>query len=188
MIKNRNLALITGATSGIGLATAHIFAQNGMDLILCGRREERLQNLKEEFSAQYQNKVHILSFDIKDKKKVEDALNSLSLPLRAIDILINNAGNAHGLSSFEESDYRDFEEMIDVNVKGVYYLSKIVTPWMIERKKGHIVNIGSIAGKEVYPNGNGYCASKFAVDALTKGMRIDLLKYGIKVSAIHPGQ
>ncbi|MBF0299913.1 MAG: SDR family NAD(P)-dependent oxidoreductase [Oligoflexia bacterium] len=179
------IALITGATSGIGKSTAEIFAKNGINLIICGRREERLLELKNKLSKFV--KVHHLAFDVRSKEKVFESIKSLPKEFATIDILINNAGNAHGMHSFEDADLNDFEMMIDINLKGVIYVSKIVVPQMIERKTGHIINIGSIAGKEVYPNGQVYCASKHAVDALSEGMRIDLHKHNIKVSAIHPG-
>lgn len=181
----KQLAFITGATSGIGLATAKIFAKNNIDLIICGRRKERLEKIKDELSLKVN--VKTLSFDIQSRDEINMALNSLPDDLRKIDILVNNAGNAHGMAPFDEADLSDFDLMMDVNVKGVYAISKKIVSWMVPRQKGHIINIGSIAGKEVYPNGNGYCASKFAIDALTKGMRIDLLKHNIKVSSVNPG-
>jgi 3-hydroxy acid dehydrogenase / malonic semialdehyde reductase len=178
------LALITGATSGIGKATAELLAKNGFDLILCGRRMERLEKMKKQFNNV---KVHLLSFDIRDKVAVQYAIGQLPSGFQNIDILINNAGNAHGLDPIQNGNIDDWDAMMDINVKGLLYVSKAVIPGMVKRKKGHIINIGSIAGKEVYPNGNVYCASKFAVDALTKGMRMDLTKDGVKVSAVHPG-
>ncbi|MBF0360712.1 MAG: SDR family NAD(P)-dependent oxidoreductase [Oligoflexia bacterium] len=184
-MNTKKLALITGATSGIGKATAEIFAQNGINLIICGRREERLLELKNKLSKLV--KVHHLTFDVRDKQRVFDSIKNLPEEFATIDILINNAGNAHGLHPFEDADLNDFEMMIDINLKGLIYVSKAIVPQMVERKSGHIINIGSIAGKEVYPNGQVYCASKHGVDALSAGMRMDLHKYGIKVSAIHPG-
>ncbi len=178
-------ALITGATSGIGLATAKRFASEGINLILCGRRADRLELLKEELGSKV--KVYTLVFDVRDNKQVVSALNSLPTEFFKIDILINNAGNAHGLDSIQNGSLDDWESMIDINVKGLLYVSKVIINRMIENKSGHIINIGSIAGKEVYPNGNVYCASKYAVDALTSGMRIDLNAHGIKVGGIHPG-
>ena len=178
-------ALITGATSGIGKSTAELFAKAGIKLILCGRRRERLETLKNELGTY--TDVTILNFDIRDKHKVLESLKSLGETLRRIDILINNAGNAHGLSPFYEADTEDWDAMLDINVKGLLYVSRAVTPGMVERKSGHIINIGSIAGKEVYPNGNVYCASKFAVDALSRAMRVDLNAYNIKVSSVNPG-
>jgi NADP-dependent 3-hydroxy acid dehydrogenase YdfG len=178
-------ALITGATSGIGKATAELFAQNGFRLILCGRRHDRLDELKSELGAK--TEVATLAFDVRDREAVMRAIGSLESPFSEIDILVNNAGNAHGLSPIQDGDPDDWDAMIDGNVKGLLYVSKAVIPGMVERKSGHIINIGSIAGKEVYPNGNVYCASKFAVDALNQGMRLDLNQYGIRVGAINPG-
>ena len=179
------IALITGASSGIGKATARAFATAGIDLILCGRRLDELKKLKAELDKKV--KVTILNFDVRDRKQVEESINSLPAEFKQIDILINNAGNAHGLDPFQEGSIEDWDAMIDINVKGLLYVSKYVIPIMIERKAGHIINIGSTAGKEVYPKGNVYCASKFAVDALNQGMRIDLNAYGIKVGAVNPG-
>ncbi|WP_425656820.1 SDR family NAD(P)-dependent oxidoreductase [Tenacibaculum ascidiaceicola] len=178
-------ALITGATSGIGKATAQLFAKNNINLIICGRRIEKLQKLQQELS-QF-TKVHILQFDVRYNEEVQNAINSLPDEFKHIDILINNAGNAHGLDSIQNGNIEDWDAMIDGNVKGLLYVSKAIIPQMVERNKGFIVNIGSIAGKDVYPNGNVYCASKFAVNALNKGMRIDLNQHNIRVSAIHPG-
>ena len=154
-------------------------------MILCGRRKERL--LREQALLSKLTEVEILCFDIRDQHAVEKAFNGLTQPWQKIDVLINNAGNAHGLDPIQNGDVRDWDAMIDINVKGLLYISKMVIPGMVERQSGHIINLGSIAGKEVYPNGNVYSASKFAVDALTKGMRMDLNAYGIKVTAIHPG-
>ncbi|MFT7899974.1 SDR family NAD(P)-dependent oxidoreductase [Tenacibaculum ascidiaceicola] len=178
-------ALITGATSGIGKATAQLFAKNNTNLILCGRRIEKLQQLQQDLS-QF-TKVHILQFDVRYNEEVQNAINSLPSEFKHIDILINNAGNAHGLDSIQNGNIDDWDAMIDGNVKGLLYVSKAIIPQMVERNNGFIVNIGSIAGKDVYPNGNVYCASKFAVNALNKGMRIDLNQHNIRVSAIHPG-
>jgi len=178
-------AFITGATSGIGKATAQIFAKNKIRLILCGRRKEKLEELQKELSKE--TEIAILRFDVRDRKAVFDAVESLPENFKQIDILINNAGNAHGLSTIQDGDIDDWDAMIDGNVKGLLYVSKAIIPQMVSRNDGFIVNIGSIAGKEVYPNGNVYCASKFAVNALNKGMRIDLNKHNIRVSAIHPG-
>ena len=179
------IALVTGATSGIGKATAQILAKNNYKIILCGRREDRLLELKNELSAF--TEVHTLSFDVRDKKAVFDSINSLPEGFSKIDVLINNAGNAHGLDAIQNGDLDDWDAMIDINVKGLLYVSKAIIAKMIEQKSGHIINIGSIAGKEVYPNGNVYCASKHAVDALNQAMRIDLNPYGIRVGGIHPG-
>jgi NADP-dependent 3-hydroxy acid dehydrogenase YdfG len=178
-------AFITGATSGIGKATAEYFADHGINLILCGRREERLQKLKKVLGKQVN--VHTLSFDVRDKEAVFNAVASLPDVFSKIDILINNAGNAHGLDPIEEGSLEDWDAMLDINVKGLLYVSKAILPQMIERKEGHIINIGSTAGKEVYPKGNVYCASKHAVDAINQGMRIDLNQYGIRVGAVNPG-
>ena len=180
------IALITGATSGIGWATAVRLAQEGIDLILCGRRAERLAELERTVSAA-NVKVCLLTFDVRDRKAVETAIASLPAEWQAIDCLINNAGNAHGLSPIQDGDPDDWDMMLDSNVKGLLYVSKAVMPGMVARQRGHIVNLGSIAGKETYPNGNVYCASKAAVQALTDGMRLDLNPYGIKVTGIHPG-
>lgn len=162
-----------------------MLAKNKYNLILCGRRRDRLDKLREELSAQ--TKVTTLSFDVRDYAAVKSALNSLDGEWKKIDVLINNAGNAHGLDPIHRGSVEDWDAMMDINVKGLLYVSREVTPGMTQQKSGHIINIGSVAGKEVYPNGNVYCASKFAVDALTKGMRIDLNPFGIKVTSIHPG-
>ena len=183
--KMSKIVLVTGATSGIGRATARILARNNYKIILCGRREDRLTELENELSEF--TKIHTLSFDVRDKKAVFESINSLPSAFSKIDVLINNAGNAHGLDSIQNGDLDDWDAMIDINVKGLLYVSKAIIPAMIEQKSGHIINIGSIAGKEVYPNGNVYCASKHAVDALSQGMRMDLNPYGIRVGAIHPG-
>jgi 3-hydroxy acid dehydrogenase / malonic semialdehyde reductase len=181
----KRIALITGATSGIGLATAKRLALENFKLILCGRREERLQQLANEMKEL--TEVKTLNFDVRSKDEVFNAINSLDENWKQIDILINNAGNAHGLAPIHEGEIDDWDAMIDINVKGLLYVSKAVIPGMVNRKTGHIINIGSIAGKEVYPNGNVYCASKFSVDAINQGMRFDLNPYGIKVTAINPG-
>ena len=177
--------LITGATSGIGRATARVFAKNNFKVILCGRREDRLAELQDELSQR--TEVHTLLFDVRSKKTVAESIASLPENFADIDILINNAGNAHGLDPIQNGDLEDWDAMIDINVKGLLYVSKAIIPKMIERRKGHIINIGSTAAKEVYPNGNVYCATKHAVDALNHGMRMDLNPYGIRVGAIHPG-
>ena len=179
------IALITGATSGIGKATGLLFAQHGVDLILCGRREDRLQELQKELAAQV--RVHTLTFDVRNRSAVETAIGSLPADWQEVDILINNAGNAHGLAPIQEGSVDDWDAMMDGNVKGLLYVSKAIIPGMVSRQRGHIVNIGSVAAKEVYPNGNVYCASKHAVDALTQGMRLDLNPFGIKVTGVHPG-
>jgi NADP-dependent 3-hydroxy acid dehydrogenase YdfG len=178
-------ALVTGATSGIGKATAQILAKNKYKIILCGRREDRLIALEKELSEF--TEVHTLTFDVRDKKAVFESINSLPEAFSKIDVLINNAGNAHGLDPIQNGDLDDWDAMIDINIKGLLYVSKAIIPKMIAQKSGHIINIGSTAAKEVYPNGNVYCASKHAVDALNQGMRIDLNPFGIRVGAIHPG-
>ncbi len=183
----KKIALISGATAGIGKATAELLAENGYNLIITGRRNDRLLKLKNEIEAETLAEVFTLNFDIRDNAQVSAAIDSLPEKFKKIDVLVNNAGLAAGLGAIQDGDIADWEQMIDTNVKGLLYLTKKVAPLMIERKSGHIINIGSIAGKEVYPNGNVYCASKHAVDALTKAMRIDLLPHGIKVSQIAPG-
>ena len=181
----RKTALITGATSGIGWATAHEFAKHGINLILCGRRQERLDIIQK--ALERTTDVHTLNFDVRDKDATFKAIASLPEDFKKIDILINNAGNAHGLDPIQTGDTDDWDAMMDINVKGLLYVSKAIIPQMTERESGHIINIGSSAGKEVYPKGNVYCASKHAVLAITEGMRIDLNPFGIKVSVINPG-
>jgi 3-hydroxy acid dehydrogenase / malonic semialdehyde reductase len=181
-----SVTLITGATSGIGLACAHKFAQNNHDLILTGRRKERLEKLADELRKKHKIQVFTAAFDIRVRKEVSDFVKSIPEEWH-VEILINNAGLAAGLAPLQDGSIDDWEQMIDTNVKGLLYISRAITPKMIEQGKGHVINIGSIAGKEVYPQGNVYCATKHAVDALTKGMRIDLLPYGIKVTQIAPG-
>ncbi len=177
--------LITGATSGIGLATARVLANNGFRIIICGRRGDKLRELQSELAEVTQ--VQSLQFDVRNKVAVAESIGSLSGEFANIDVLINNAGNAHGLDPIETGDVEDWDAMIDINVKGLLYVSHAVIPKMTEKNSGHIINIGSTAAKEVYPKGNVYCASKHAVDALTEGMRLDLNQYGIRVGAIHPG-
>lgn len=181
------LVFITGATSGIGKSTAGIFAKNGHDLIITGRRKERLSDLKRELETHYKIKVTDLCFDIRQLSEVEHAIGSLSEERKKIDILVNNAGLAAGLSSIQDGTVSHWERMIDTNIKGLLYTTKAISNLMIKNGGGHIVNIGSVAGKEVYANGNVYCATKHAVDALNKSMRIDLLPHNIKVTAINPG-
>ncbi|PST82264.1 NAD(P)-dependent oxidoreductase [Pedobacter yulinensis] len=181
------IALITGATSGIGEACAHQFASQGYRLILLARREERLQQIARDLTEQYGVATNILVADVRLKDQVEEALATLSGADREIDVLVNNAGLSQGLDPIDKGNTDDWDTMIDTNVKGLLYVSRVVSGWMVNRGKGHVINIGSIAAKEVYPNGNVYCATKHAVDALSKGMRIDLLPHGIKVTAIHPG-
>ena len=177
--------LITGATSGIGRATARLLAKNQFKLVLCGRRKDRLEALQQELSAHTQ--VHTLCFDVRDNAAVVAAVASLPAPFNQIDILLNNAGNAHGLDPIQTGSIADWDAMIDINLKGLLYVSKAIIPQMIAREAGHIIHIGSTAGKEVYPNGNVYCATKHAVEALNHAMRMDLNPFGIKVGAIHPG-
>ncbi len=179
------IALITGATSGIGKAIAEVFAENGIHLILCGRRQDRLDGLQRILGKK--TKVYTLNFDVRDKEVVMERIHSLPPEFSNIDILINNAGNAHGLDLINEGSLEDWDAMLDINVKGLLYVSKAVIPNMVAKKSGHIINIGSTAGKEVYPKGNVYCASKHAVDAINQGMRIDLNAFGIRVGAINPG-
>ena len=181
MIEDKPIALVTGATSGIGEATARLITKD-YRLILCGRRQERLDGLAKELGEAY-----TLSFDVRSRSEVFDAIHSLPEEWQSIDVLINNAGNAHGLDFIHEGNPDDWDAMMDINVKGLLYVSKAIVPGMVARKKGHIVNVSSIAGLEVYPKGNVYCASKHAVDALTKGMRMDLNAHGIKVTSIDPG-
>jgi NADP-dependent 3-hydroxy acid dehydrogenase YdfG len=178
-------AFITGATSGIGRATAYELAKKGFNLVLCGRRAERLLTLCK--NLEKVTKVCTLNFDIRDKTQIHHAIAQLPKAFSRIDVLINNAGNAHGKDAIQDGSLEDWDAMIDINVKGLLYVSKALMPQMIARKQGHIINIGSTAGKEVYPGGNVYCASKHAVDAINKAMRLDLNAFGIKVTAIHPG-
>ncbi|WP_413533593.1 SDR family NAD(P)-dependent oxidoreductase [Empedobacter brevis] len=180
----KRTAFITGATSGIGMATAKKLAPN-YRLILCGRRQERLDEIQAELSQI--TDVKTIQFDVRDKEAVFNAVDNLETEWKNIDILINNAGNAHGLASFDSADLEDLEAMIDINVKGLIYVSKAIIPILKQSSNAHIINLSSIAGKEVYPNGGTYCASKAAVESLSKGMRYDLLPYGIKVSNIAPG-
>ncbi|MGV3558156.1 SDR family NAD(P)-dependent oxidoreductase [Larkinella arboricola] len=178
-------ALITGATSGIGLAIATAFSKLNYRLILCGRRQERLDELKQSLSES--SDCYTLNFDVRDRAAVEAAISSLPDDWKTIDILINNAGNAHGMGPIHEGNVDDWDAMMDGNVKGLLYVTKAVSPGMVERGRGHIVNISSIAGKQTYANGGVYCASKAAVEALSEGMRLDLTQYGIKITNIAPG-
>ncbi len=184
-MKIKRTALITGATSGIGEATARRLAKADYRLILCGRRKDRLVDLRDQLSEF--TEVTTLCFDVRKNSQVEETLDSLKRPFDVIDVLINNAGNAHGLDPIQSGSLQDWDAMIDSNVKGLLYVTRKITPGMVKRAAGHIINLGSIAGKEVYPNGNVYCGSKFAVDAITRGMRMDLNPYGIKVTSINPG-
>jgi NADP-dependent 3-hydroxy acid dehydrogenase YdfG len=181
------IMLITGATSGIGLACAHIFAKNKYNLIISGRRSDRLKKIATELQRNYKVEVLSLSFDIRNRKATEKAFETLPDNWKKIEILVNNAGLAAGLNPLQEGSVDDWEQMIDTNVKGLLYVSRFVAPLMVANNKGHIINVGSIAGKEVYPSGNVYCGTKHAVDALTKGMRMDLVQHGIKVTQIAPG-
>jgi len=181
-MKNK-IILITGATSGIGRATAIRFANIGARLILCGRRKEKLDVLVKDLGENHQS----LIFDVRDKKAVFKAIESLPKEFKKIDVLINNAGNAHGMDSAQTANLDDWDAMIDSNVKGLMYVTKAVLPFMVEKQKGQIINLGSIAAKEVYPDGSVYCSSKAAVDSFTKGLRVDLNPLRIRVGAIHPG-
>jgi 3-hydroxy acid dehydrogenase/malonic semialdehyde reductase len=181
------IALITGATSGIGEACAKVFARERYDLVLTGRRLDRLETLAEHIRQEYNVKVILLNFDVRNREEVLHHLETLPDEWKKVNVLVNNAGLSQGLEPIQQGSLDDWDTMIDTNVKGLLYVSKVVSNWMITNGFGHIINLGSIAGKEVYPNGNVYCASKHAVDALNKGMRIDLLPHGIKVTAVHPG-
>ncbi len=181
------IALITGATSGFGHAIALRLAKLGYKLIITGRRSERLEKLTKELQANFSIEVLPLCFDVRDNEACTKAILSLPANFKKIDLLINNAGLAAGTSPFQESDLADYDQMIDTNVKGLLYVTKLIVPGMIGAESGHIINISSIAGIEVYPTGSVYCASKHAVNAITKGLRLDLIKYGIKVSSISPG-
>lgn len=180
------IALITGATAGIGLETARILAQNNYQLILTGRRMERLQEIAKELE-QEGVQIQLLNFDVQQKAEVEKALNSLPEAWKKIDVLVNNAGLAAGLERVFEADVQDWEQMIDTNVKGLLYVTKLVSGWMVAQKSGHIINLSSIAGKEAYPNGSVYCGTKHAVSAISKAMRIELAPYHVKVSTVCPG-
>ncbi|MET3112617.1 3-hydroxy acid dehydrogenase/malonic semialdehyde reductase [Pedobacter sp. CG_S7] len=180
-------AFITGATSGIGEACATLFAQQGYQLILVGRRTERLEKLSRYLEDKYAITVMPLVLDVRNKTQLSTVLEGLPEEWKKVAVLVNNAGLSQGLDPIDKGNTDDWDTMIDTNMKGLLYVSKIVSNWMIPEKKGHIINIGSIAGKEVYPNGNVYCATKHAVDALNIGMRMDLLPHGIKVTAINPG-
>lgn len=184
--QKQKIAFITGATSGIGEATAKVLSEEGYKLVLCGRRTDRLEALQEALGKD-SDSIITRTFDVQYRDAVEEAFASLPEAWKQVDILINNAGNAHGLDAIHTGNVDDWEAMIDTNVKGLLYVSRVIIPQMFNKGAGHIINIGSIAGKEVYPQGNVYCASKYAVDALTQGMRIDLNAHNIKVTAINPG-
>ena len=187
MNETRNV-LITGATSGIGKSCAYTFAKKGYNLIITGRRKERLDEIKDFLQTEFNVKIQTLCFDVRNLEETKNAIESIDeKEFQHIDILINNAGLASGMSSIEEGNYDDWDVMIDTNIKGLLYVSREILPKMKEQGYGHIINISSTAAKDAYPNGNVYCATKHAVDALSKSMRIDLLKYGIKVTAINPG-
>lgn len=181
------IALITGASSGIGEASAQLFAREGYNLILTGRRNDRLEKLAAKLNKKHNIEVAVSSFDVRSREEVADNLENLPAKWKKVNVLINNAGLSQGLDPIDKGDLDDWDTMIDTNVKGLLYVSRIVSNWMIKNGGGHIINLGSIAGKEVYANGNVYCASKHAVDALNKAMRIDLLPHGIRVTAVHPG-
>ena len=183
----KQIVFITGATSGFGQAMAEKYAKNGYSVIINGRRTDRLEKIKKEFEKKYNASIYILPFDVRDKKAVFNAINSLPKEWQNIEILINNAGLALGTEGVENGDINDWETMIDTNIKGTLYVSKAVIPFMIAKKSGHIINLGSTASKETYPGGNVYCATKHAVQAISDGMRMDLVKYGIKVTEICPG-
>ncbi|MBK0384437.1 SDR family NAD(P)-dependent oxidoreductase [Pedobacter sp. SD-b] len=187
MSTSNKIVMITGATSGIGEACAEIYAANNFDLIITGRREEKLKSLRSKLEKRFGVNITTLCFDVSDSKQVASHLNQLPSRLKKVAVLINNAGLSLGLDPIQDGELTDWDTMIDTNIKGLLYVSKIVSNWMIEESKGHIINIGSIAGKQVYANGNVYNATKHAVDALNQAMRIDLLKFGIKVTAINPG-
>ncbi len=183
----KKIAIITGATAGIGKATAKILAANGYDVVITGRREERLKQTEKEIRNHTDAEVLTRCFDVRIREEVEQHLGTLQGKWKNADVLVNNAGLASGLNPIHEGDIDDWETMLDTNVRGLLYVTRTITPGMVQRRSGHVVNIGSIAGKEVYENGNVYCATKHAVDALSKAMRIDLVEHNIKVTAIHPG-
>lgn len=184
--KNK-IVFITGATSGIGKAAADLFAAEGAMLLLCARRLEKLEQIKKEYEKLYNSRVHIIKLDVRNSEDVEREINSLPDEWKRIDLLLNNAGLSRGLDKIQEGKIQDWDEMIDTNLKGLLYVSRNVIPLMLKMDYAHIINLGSIAGRELYPGGNVYCASKFAVDAITKGMRIDLMDTSIKVSTVDPG-
>lgn len=181
------IAFITGATAGIGQATAELFAKNGYNIIITGRRKERLDEFSKELKTKYKVDVLSLNFDVRHLKEVETAIASIPENWKKIDVLLNNAGLAVGLNPIQEGVIDDWERMIDTNIKGLLYMTRTLAPIMIKNGGGHIINLGSVAGKEVYANGNVYCGTKFAVDAISKGMRMDMVAHNIKVTAIHPG-
>jgi len=186
-MEHKKTALVTGATSGFGKAIAIRFAKEGYDVIITGRRVERLNKLKLELEEKYSVRCTALTFDVRNQDEVNAAFQSIDDVLKTIDVLVNNAGLASGLDKIQDGATEDWEKMLDTNVKGLLFVSKAIMPYMIANKKGHIINIGSTAGKQVYEKGNVYCASKHAVDAISQGMRVDLLEHGIKVTQIRPG-
>ena len=183
----RKIALVTGATAGFGKAIALKLAKENYDVIITGRRAQLLEELEKEIETKYDGRILSLNFDVRDYKQVEAALGDLPDDWKNIDILVNNAGLAVGLNPIHEGEVDDWERMIDTNIKGLLYVTRVVSPGMVARKSGHIINLSSIAGKDVYPKGNVYCATKHAVDALSKGMRMDLLPRNVKVTLICPG-
>jgi len=181
------IVFVTGASSGIGRACVHAFAREGAKILMCARRKDRLHQLADELRDRHHIDCHYFQLDVRNQKDVETSLNTLPEKWKTIDILVNNAGLSRGLSKLHQGLLSDWEEMIDTNVKGLLYVSRVVIPWMAARGSGHIINIGSIAGHEVYPGGNVYCATKHAVDAITKGMQVDLVDTPIRVSSVDPG-
>ena len=185
-MKNKTI-FITGVTSGIGLSCARLFAKKGSRLVIAARRRDRLKKIAAELKKKFKTEVYTIQLDVRKNSEVKKAVNSLPEKWKNIDVLINNAGLSRGLDKLHEGSITDWDEMIDTNVKGLLYVSRAIIPLMVKRNKGHIINIGSIAGHEVYPRGNVYCASKHAVDAITKGMRVDLAETNIRVTTIDPG-
>ncbi|HDL02746.1 MAG TPA: SDR family NAD(P)-dependent oxidoreductase, partial [candidate division Zixibacteria bacterium] len=185
-LKNK-VVMVTGASAGIGYSCARIFAKSGAKLILAARRSAKIKKLAEGLAKKYKTESIVLELDVRDQKQVEEKINSLPAKWKKIQILVNNAGLSRGLDKLHEGQLLDWEEMIDTNIKGLLYVSRMVIPLMVKRNKGHIINIGSIAGHEVYPQGNVYCATKHAVDAITKGMQIDLVDTAVRVSTVDPG-
>lgn len=181
------IAFITGATSGIGKSCAYQFGINNYDLIITGRRNDRLQEIKDDIESKYGVEVYTLNFDVRENSQVISSITNLPDKWKNIDILVNNAGLAVGLNKIHEGIIEDWERMIDTNIKGLLYITRSIAPLMVAKKRGHIINIGSIAGKETYVNGNVYCGTKFAVDAITKSTRMDLVEFGIKVTHVAPG-
>jgi serine 3-dehydrogenase len=185
-LKNKTV-LITGASSGIGASCAKIFAKAGSKLLLCARRIDRLENLIKELRKEYNSSIYFFQLDVTKRQDVEEKLNSLPEEWKEIEVLVNNAGLSRGLDKLYEGKVEEWEEMIDTNVKGLLYVTRVVLPWMVKRNSGHIINIGSVAGHEVYPAGNVYCATKYAVNAINKGLKMDLLGTNIRVSSVDPG-